>query len=243
MLMDLKSVVAIVSRYQADLSSNKKRPGSPLLRKLELQRIQVDLPVLLHCLKRHKSNKVYSDTLTQIHRLSGGVDKLIFENNVALAAWLAQFSEPIPNIRTPPQIKPVQEIDDDESYASLRRRLLADGPAASKLETATNEQLNKHHESVQEDLVFELSNLTSTLKTSAMNLSSKITTDSKLVSGTTEQMSKNLSLMKTVSVNLNEYLTSKTGGKISLFFTIKTMVFIIVLFMIMAYIAKFLPKM
>lgn len=235
--LDLKSIVSIVSQYQSDSHAGLQ---PPLLRKLQLQRIHADLPVLLHHLKHYKSNKAYSETLSQIQKLSNEVAKLLYESDVLMNQWLVQFHETDTVETTKPH---VEEIEDEESYASLRKRLLADASSSSKIEDASNDQLNSYHESVHEDLISELSDLTSSLKTSAMTLSSKITADAKLVSETTEHMVKNLSLMHTVGGNLNNYLGAKSGGKISLFFMIKIMVFVFVLFFFMAFIAKFLPKM
>lgn len=241
--LDLKSIVSIVSQYQADAVANSQSLVPPLLRKLQVERIRADLPILLHNLKHYKSHKAYSETLCQIQKLSYEVSKLLYQSDVLMDQWLLQFQQKETEITKTLPKPQLEEKDDEESYASLRKRLLADGPSSLKLDGASNEQLNSYHESVHEDLISELSDLTSTLKTSAMTLSSKITSDAKLVSDTTENMVKNLSLMQTVGVNLNNYLGAKSGGKISWFFMIKVIVFIFVLFFFMAFIAKFLPKM
>ena len=239
--IDLKSIVAIVAQYQADLQ-DLPSTETPLLRKLRLQRVQADLPVLLHNIKRYKTNEAYSQMLAQIHSLSCGVARLLHHNEVSMAHWLSQFDK----LSTEPSVEPVPPLDepeDEESYMSLRRRLLSDCDAPSGLENATNEELNSYNESVQSDLISELSSLTTALKNSAMTLNSKINVDSELVSEASEHMQKNLSLMLTVGVNLTDYLGAKTGGKITLLFLIKIMVFVFVLFFVMAFIANFLPKM
>lgn len=244
-MLDLRSVGTIVAQYQHDLREQLAPGQSPLLHRLQLERIHADLPNLLHNLKQHKSNKVYAKTLEQIYSLSDEVSQLLFLNQVAVSNWCSQYDR-----SSTPQAATSDEThtqtsneDDDESYASLRKRLLANGSSSAKLESANHEQLNLYHESIQEELISELSDLTSNLKSSAMHLSSKISEDAKLVSQTTEHMVKNLSLMQSVGVNLNNYLGAKSGGKISFFFMIKVMVFVFLLFFIMAFIANFLPKM
>ncbi|RKP32473.1 hypothetical protein METBISCDRAFT_21457 [Metschnikowia bicuspidata] len=239
--IDLKSIVAIVAQYQADLQ-DLPSTETPLLRKLRLQRVQADLPVLLHNIKRYKTNKAYSQMFAQIHSLSCDVARLLHHNEASMAHWLSQFDQ----LSTEPSVEPVPPLDepeDEESYVSLRRRLLSDCHASCRLENATNDELNSYNESVQSDLISELSSLTTALKNSAMTLTSKINVDSELVSEASEHMQKNLSLMLSVGVNLTNYLGAKTGGKITLFFMIKIMVFVFVLFFVMAFIAKVLPKM
>lgn len=247
--MDIKSLVATIAQYRKDVDSSSAPIDPPFVRNLRLQRIQADLPALLHGLKQHKGNKAYASTLEQIHLLSNQVSQLLFHNHAALSDWVSQFkkvqlSVDVPEEASSTEIRlPDTKEENEESYTSLRRRLLSDGTSAIKLGHATNEELDLFHESIQEDLLSELSDLTSTLKTSAQNLSSKIMADATLVSETSELMAKNLSLMQSVGQNLNNYLGAKTGGRISLFFMIKVMVFVFVLFFSMAFIAKFLPKM
>lgn len=244
-MLDLKSVVTIVAQYQNDLKDDLTQVQSPLLHKLQLERIQADLPGLLHILKQHKSNKVYAKTLEQIYSLSNEISQLLYSNEIALSDWSSQFDHPSPpdSASNEGPVSQTGNDEDDESYASLRKRLLADGSSSTKLDNANHEQLNLYHESIQEELISELSDLTSNLKSSAMHLSSRISEDAKLVSETTEHMVKNLSLMQSVGVNLNNYLGAKSGGKISLFFMIKIMVFVFLLFFVMAFVANFLPKM
>lgn len=240
-LMDLKSIRATVQSYQNELDGTTLGLEAPLLQKLRFQRIHDDLPVLLHHLKGYESNKLYQETLTLIQHLFGELSKLLLANEEAMSNWIAQFAPKETPSEVPSPSTNTESVE--ESYASLRNRLLAGGVESSKLENASHEQLNSYHESIQEDLISELSDLTSSLKISAMQLSSKITADAKLVSETTEHMVKNLSLMQNVGRNLNDYLGSKTGGKISLFFMIKIMIFVFVLFFFMAFVAKFFPKM
>ncbi|OVF10913.1 putative SNAP receptor [Clavispora lusitaniae] len=135
-----------------------------------------------------------------------------------------------------------ENLTDD--YASLRKRLLADGTSTSLDKSTTGtEDMNQYHENFQEELYSDLTDLASALKTSALSLSSKILDDSKLLNTTNENMLKSSSLMHTVGANLNGYLSEKSNGKISLFFLIKTMVFIFLLTAIMIILIKILPKM
>lgn len=103
--------------------------------------------------------------------------------------------------------------------------------------------MNNYHESFQEEILKDLSGLASALKNSTMSLSNRINDDAKIVDETGEKMMKTLSLMQTVGTNLNGYLNEKTGGKISLWFLAKTMVFIFVIFITSMILINFLPKM
>lgn len=243
-MLDLKSVVTIVTQYQNDLKEWQAPGQSPLLYRLQLERIKADLPDLLLNLKQQKSNKLYAKTLEQIYSLSNEVSQSLFLNQDALSEWSSNFDQSASDaVAKEEPVAQISNEEDEESYASLRKRLLVNGSSSTKLDNANHEQLNLYHESIQEELMSELSDLTSNLKSSAMHLSSRISEDAKLVSDTTEHMVKNLSLMQSVGVNLNNYLGAKSGGKISLFFMIKIMVFVFVLFFVMAFVASFLPKM
>lgn len=238
-----KKVVAITSRYEKDINDLAFSQGSlnPMLELLTLTKIQKDLPLLLSALNNHKNSKIYKDAQTKLLDLSNQLDEL-FYSTVRRAD---EFSNRYATYETEPEV--VEDVtpppaSKDEDLASLRKRLLQDG-ASTSLDNASTDQMNEYHETFQENLLSDLGELASALKTSASTLSSKILDDSKLVSTAGENLEKNLNLMLTVGTNLNGYLNEKTGGKISLFFLIKTMVFVFVLTFFMIVIIKVLPRM
>lgn len=239
-----KRVVAISSRYQKDINDLVSSQGpalNPMLELLALTKIQTDLPLLLSALNNHKNSKMYNDAQTKLLDLSNQVDELLY----SAVKRSNEFSDRYVSKEThQPEViedSPLPATN-EEDLASLRKRLLQDGTSTS-LDNASTDQMNDYHETFQEDLLSDLGELASALKTSASTLSSKILDDSKLVSTTGENMERNLTLMLAVGTNLNGYLNEKTGGKISLFFLIKTMVFIFILTFFMIVLIKILPRM
>ncbi|GEQ72241.1 hypothetical protein JCM33374_g5928 [Metschnikowia sp. JCM 33374] len=224
---------------------------STILTQYENEKIQHDIPRLLRTANAHKSSKMYASLHTRLQKLSDSVDEGFYIYEQAHKGYLERYvEEKTPSSESGNETShetPVNGSDDisNENYASLRKRLLADGAATSldQDKNATSEQMNNYHETFQEDLLSDLSELASSLKTSARNLSAKIIDDGTLVSETSENMMRSSTLMQSVGTNLNTYLGSKTGGKITIFFMIKTMAFVFVLFFVMVVLTKILPKM
>lgn len=240
-----KGVVAITSRYQKDvdaLSSSQNDTLNPMLELLTLTKIQADLPLLLSALNKHKNSKVFKDAQTQLVDLSNQVDELFFSTVKRADQFSERYATKIVDSFDQSVESTPQPSAQGEDLASLRKRLLQDGTTTS-LDNASTDQMNDYHETFQEDLLSDLGELATALKASAATLSSKILDDSRLVSTAGENMEKNLNIMQTVGINLNGYLNEKTGGKISLFFLIKTMVFIFVVTFFMIILIKILPKM
>lgn len=241
--LSAKGVVAITNRYQKDLDElSRTQLLNPMLEVLTLARIQSDLPLLLSALNKHKNSKVFKDAQAQLLDLSNLVDQLFYSSVKRVDEFTEQYeTKEEDSVEESEDITP-QPVTQGEDIASLRKRLLQDG-ATTSLDNASTDQMNNYHETFQEDIMGELGVLATALKTSAATLSSKILDDSKLVSTAGENMEKNSNLMLTVGTNLNGYLNEKTGGKISLFFLIKVMVFIFVLTFVMIVLIKILPKM
>lgn len=236
-----KAVRSIVSEYQNELNQLDSTRLNPFLLQLTVQKIQTDLPLLLQGLNQHKNSKNYHDAYAELQNLSYIVDEHTHKTAKLMEKYSKEYATLEPVLEALPKLLPVPTSGDD--YASLRKRLLADGTSSSLDNVATADQMNEYHETFQEDLMNDLSGLATALKNSAISLSSKIIDDSKILSTTNENMMKNLSLMQTVGANLNGYLDSKTGGKISIFFLIKTMAFIFFLTFAMIVLIKILPKM
>lgn len=242
--LSAKEVAAIAQKYQDDvnqLSNSQSESLNPMLDLLTLTKLQSDLPLLLRALNSHKNSKVFYTTHEQLLLLSNRIDELFYTT----VKRTEKFNESFEVKQEVPAQEEIEDISPEprtEDLASLRQRLLQDG-ATTSLDNASTDQMNNYHETFQEDIMNDLGDLASALKTSAATLSSKILDDLKLVATAGENMEKNLTLMQSVGTNLNGYLNEKTGGKISLFFMIKVMVFIFVLTFCMIVITKILPKM
>lgn len=244
----LKNVLTVASQYEADLNAldAARSPNTnPVVELLALKRIQTDLPALLATVNLHRKSKTHLALDAQIRRLAARVDDLLHCNHVASAAFSARFAPRQPAQSQQPEVLPSPlPPSPKDNYSELRKRLLADGALTLFDEPqASGAQLNDYHEGLQEELMDDLAGLASSLKSSAHTLSSKIASDAALVAETGENMARSLTLMQTVGSNLNSYLSEKSGGKITLFFMIKTMAFVFVLFFCMVVLTKILPKM
>lgn len=248
MSLSVKSVSTITKQYECeihDLLHERARDPNPFLEKLTLQRMRLDMPRLLNALSTHKADRAYQATRSLVLSLSNQIEDLLYDNQGSIQLFARRHQEAPEQVPEPldPACDPSQQtVENDDDYASLRKRLLADGDATS-FDADKKELMNDYHESFQEDIISDLTALASTLKTSAQTLSTKIVDDSKLVSESGETMMKSLSLMQSVGLNLNSYLSEKSGGKISIFFMIKTMAFVFILFFCMIVVTKILPKM
>lgn len=242
------AVLLIVERHKQDLESSlASTSADPYLQRITLQRIQNDLPHLLRALNDSKAAKHYDAALKQLNALSDLADEQAYKIQKAKERQSASKQKKLPQ----QALSVNQSVSDlatnenaEEDYMSLRKRLLADGTSTSlDDQNKSTDQMNDYHETFQEDLIKDLSGLASALKTSAFAFSSKVTEDTKVLDETGENMMKSLTLMQTVGSNLNGYLNEKSGGKISIFFLIKTMIAIVVIFFIALILINFLPKM
>lgn len=245
MSLDPSAIQLIIARQKQDLQSYASS-ADPYVQSISLRRVQTDLPHLLRALNGHKNSKNYEYTHAKLNELSALIDEILFKNQKALEADLARK-----RYEYPPQTDPkgqstselVEKDDPRNDLTSLRKRLLADGTSTSLIDDKRAEQGNEYHETMQENILKDLTSLATDLKSAALSLSSKITEDTKVVDETGERMLKNLSLMQTVGTNLNGYLVGKTGGKISLFFLLKTSLLVLFVFVIALVLINFLPKM
>lgn len=131
----------------------------------------------------------------------------------------------------------------EEELASLRRRLLAGGRTDSLTTKPTVDRQNVRHELIQEDIMNELVDLTASLKLLALKFSHNlISQDMSILNDTSEAMVRNTGLFKTIDQNLNQYLQNKTGGKIGIWFLLKMVAILVLVFLIMVLVIKIIPR-
>ncbi|CAX41197.1 conserved hypothetical protein [Candida dubliniensis CD36] len=138
-------------------------------------------------------------------------------------------------------------ITNDEELSSLRQRLLSSSKLHQINQDNNNDgdttKLNEYHESIQDDIVNELSELTSTLKSKAIEFSSKLLNqDSDILQQTHDNLSINRTMFDTLNKNLNDYLLNKTGWSISIWTLIKFAVALIVIFVVMLLFIIIVPR-
>lgn len=240
-----EEIVSAASQYKKEVElSRHECDSNPVILLLTLNRINADIPLLLSHLNHHKNNVIYPTTFQLLLTLHSDISELICLKKKQVNDFQKRYeTTSVGELPEPESLAP-QPQSTLEDYDTLRQRLLSDGTATLLDKTsASAEKSNQYHENFQEELYSDLTDLASVLKSSALSLSSKILDDSKLVDSTSEKMHKNLTLMLTVGKNLNGYLSEKTGGKISLWFLIKTMVGVFTLAIVMLVLIKVLPKM
>lgn len=138
-------------------------------------------------------------------------------------------------------------ITNDEELSSLRQRLLSSSKLHQINQDNNNDgdttKLNEYHESIQDDIVNELSELTSTLKSKVIEFSSKLLNqDSDILQQTHDNLSINRTMFDTLNKNLNDYLLNKTGWSISIWTLIKFAVALIVIFVVMLLFIIIVPR-
>lgn len=232
-------------------------PKSPYINQFKLQQIKQSLNNLDLELDKHKHNKSYHDLHKRLNHLYISIlDEKIYVNSKLISQFESQNAPPpTPPSSTPPIPDPAQQQSDNvppvvpqEDLSSLRKRLLAGGKTTSLLDSEGQNnndmaaKVNEYHESIQQDIMNELSELTTSLKTSAVKFSAKILgEDLSLLEQTNENMLKNANLFKIIDRNLTHYLENKTGGKIGLVFLIKIAIGLAVVFMFMMIFIKVIP--
>lgn len=251
--LELKSIdTPDVLDQTISTSSSKIISQSPYLTQLKLNNINQDLPSLISNLQKFKASKHYNDINNQIKSLIITVDEKSFMNQRLIDQFISSYQEIIPNDNkaTPNDITTDQlplsnndlSIDENETISELRKRLLSDN-SYSKIDKSNIDGQNTVHDSLQDDILQDLTSLATTLKKSAISFSSKIVDDTRILLKTSENLYANESLMKSVGNNLNNYVTNKSGGKISFWFILKVMVSVFLLFIFMILLIKILPKM
>ncbi|EMG50107.1 hypothetical protein SBY92_003747 [Candida maltosa Xu316] len=222
--------------------------SSPYVTHFKLIQIQKTLQQLNNELDHFHKNKLYGPLRAQLNKLYISdldekvyiVDKLIEKYNYINSPQLEEQQQQVEN-RLEGDVNEVM-VTEEEDLTSLRKRLLSSG--TSKLDDSQDlTKLNEYHESIQDDILNELTELTSSLKNRAMVLSSKILGDDlNILNETNENIIKNSQLFKIIDQNLNNYLMNKTGGKISIWFLLKCAIGLVIAFMIMLIFITIIPR-
>ncbi|CAK9686692.1 unnamed protein product [Candida parapsilosis] len=238
-------------------TSQQRISPSPYIAQYKLQLLQTSLLQQSSSIDQFKSNKSYQKLKSRIDTLLVDVideklyvvDQLIewynIENTPRANSTSKETREESPSNLTSSTGNGHGNVN-DENLTELRNRLLSNSKSKFNLESASPndvDKLNTYHESIQDDILNELSQLTSTLKTSAMSLSSKILGDDlSILNETNENIIRNSNLFKVIDRNLNSYLENKTGGRISLWFLLKCVVGVIGVFLLMMIFVVVVPR-
>lgn len=229
-----------IPSYYSPSSSYNIPSTSPLITKLKLSKINDELKNLRLAYKNDQDK-----CRQEITPLQSILDEKTFVNNQIMQIWIESYSpkEQTQNVNvTADDVEDdLNEIADDsvadqENLSSLRKRLLTSNPHSMLDKT------NDYHDSIQEDILLELTGFATSLKDSALRLSSKIVEDATIVEKTNENLLKNSDLMGLIDKNLNNYVLNKTGGKISFWFLIKVLAGVFVIFFFMVALIKIFPK-
>lgn len=220
---------------------------TPYVSHLELLAIANELPTIRKNLQKYTKHRKYGELMEVASHVQDAVDEYLFVNENMIDKYDAI------NDATPTATEEIIQNEENEPTAHteesednltmLRQRLLAGGTHTSLDDAGPNiNKANDYHELIQEDIMNELTGLASSLRASALSFSSKLLEDHKGLDKTSDAMYKNETLMRQVGGNLNNYVTNKTGGKISLWFLLKVTVGVYLLFFAMVLIVKIFPK-
>lgn len=217
--------------------------SSPYITHFKLVQIQNALSRLDQDLNKFQRNKLYNNLRTQLNNvyISELDEKLYIVSKLIEKYDKANSPESESNEINEKEVEDEVVVVKEEDLSSLRRRLLSS--SSSKLDEKDTTKLNEYHESLQDDILNELNELTANLKSSAITLSSKILgEDLNILNETNENIIKNSQLFKVIDENLNHYLLNKTGGKISIWFLLKCAVGLLIGFIIMLIFITIVPR-
>lgn len=253
----IKSLERLIDQYQADITDFQDANSAPQesqlwFQHLTTQKISNDLILIRLRLSSYKNHRQYDSVNTKLNQLQYTVDSTrhrVHKDRRLLQAQKAVHSNTAENINYDSNGEIVEDVKlqdttttganptyASEDITSLRKRLL------STSSIVPQQQINTYHENLQQDLINDLSSLAGDLKLGAYNLSMKILEDNYLLSKTSDNLMKNNNLMDLVGGNLNNYVMNKSGGKILFWFLLKTLGFILTLFLVMIIIIKIFPK-
>lgn len=262
----IKVIEGIVDQYHTEVleldipsfitpSSSYKPTVSPYVNQFKLNRISNDIPNIKIELNKYKSHKTYQDVSDKMLQLQNLLDEKAYVNKNLINTWVLDNSIKSVNgnddqdadLNLTNRDEAAELHEEEDNLASLRKRLLSGGTHTSLDDTSNNksaiDKANNYHESIQEDILNELTGFAANLKQSAVNLSTKLLDDNTILNKTSDNLMKNETLMQSVGNNLNNYVTNKSGGKISFWFLMKVLLGSFVLFFLMVVIIKIFPKM
>ncbi|KAI5963108.1 uncharacterized protein KGF55_002900 [Candida pseudojiufengensis] len=254
--LNLPNLITLIN--QGDQQKTNLLNKSPYLLKLNIQIIQQSLENQLKILNsNYKRNKNYKQLKHKIESLLIDlIDEKIYILNKLIKLYNFQNSPIIEEkidredekqsqnessvLKNRKTLKTTET--ESKNLEELRKRLLSSNTKSSSIEQDATTS-NEYHESIQTDIINELTSLTSHLKTSALTLSSKILGDDlNIINETNENLIKNSQYFKIIENNLNNYLGNKSGNKISLWFLIKLSVFLVVVFIVMILFIGIIPR-
>lgn len=245
---------AVVSLYQAridalrvpSLYDNEPLALSPYVFKLELVTIRNDL------LKLIRSTKSAKPQLLQLLNTLDEKEYIVnkqwqqVQNDCLRQKEQHQESGDSTDCQNEDDIDEIVKPDEKDSLTSLRQRLLSKDKSILDADESANStaRTNEYHESLQLDMFNELLDLALVLKSTTLNFSNTLMGEDKdMINQTTNQLNSNADAMHRVGSNLNNYVSNKLGGKISLFWMIKTALILFVVFVFILIVAKLLPRM
>lgn len=208
-----------------DFNEDTLLPNSPYIYQYKLQSIKLD------CLNL-KKNKLEHDYDTKLNNLLNDID----EKSFIIEKLIGKYHKNLETHQEIPEIVEKIELNDDSDLVNLRKRLLSGG-------TSTSLDDSSYHDNLQSDLLQDLSSLTTTLKSGALNLSQKILgEDLNILNQTNDNILKNSSLFKSIDKNLSNYLENKTGNKIGMIWLIKVTAALVITFLFMVLLIKIIPR-
>lgn len=226
-MISIKGIESLIDCYSGELNNY----NDINIKKIQLKKINNDIIHLKTSLSRFKGNKNFQSVNNKLSDLQFIVDRGFYEVKKNSENQIEYSSDT--EITKHDKKKTSPEVESD--ITELRKRLLTN---SSLLDNS-----NTYHETIQEDLIHDLTNLATDLKNGAINMSYKLVADEKMLSRTQNTLAANEKFMNIVGNNLNNYVMNKSGGTISFWFLIKVAVGSVVLFIIMLIIINILPKM
>lgn len=260
-----KDLELLIERYQEDLlnlplpnifsslEACDQSHSNLFPSQLTINRIKLELPYILSQFTKYQKKREYSRVKEKLHLLERTLDeksfvsKRIIEERIATHQKERRGSLYAHDISSDKGSMNLEQTADD-NIALLRKRLISGG-TRTLLDEANEDRLDKvertntFHESIQEDILSEITGIASNLKETAMRFSSKILEDTKVLNDTSDSLMRNETLMKSVGNNLNDYLINKTGGKITFWFLAKSLAISLMIFLMMVLLIKIFPEM
>ncbi|ODQ78043.1 hypothetical protein BABINDRAFT_9650 [Babjeviella inositovora NRRL Y-12698] len=227
--LDLSQIDQVLTALDAEVSVvTRSTDPENFVNALRLNKIEANLDQLrkeLISLNYHQHKN--TDTYKQFVRLTELVASAKFRYQASIEVY-----EGVQTERQPEPVVELSPSDSGESLAELRRRLLKDGTQAKLLDSSSPVAQNNYHESLQNDLVEDISSLVSVLRSSALRFQEELLEDSEILQKTMSSIDENSNLMRNVNGFLRQY-NLNTGDKVSFWFLLKALGYVLGLFLLM----------
>ncbi|AOA61038.1 SNARE [Komagataella phaffii CBS 7435] len=189
-----------------------------------------------------------SPTKAKLHNVSQRIDQDIFINTLKLEDSKTKFDEEQERLKSRRQsqldkhaeshLEDIGQASSGDDFEALRKRLLSTN-APSKLDEARSlEEQNVYHESIHQDIIFDISSLTSQLKESALSLQGKLKEDASILKEASEQLEKNQWSLTNVGKLLGKY---HKEGKLGFWFYVRVSFFVLLTFVLLLLFVFVLP--